>query len=223
MRFGSFTDDVLGTLFAHLEGAVPSSVNGVLKVTAPVKASNDQVAAFRLIGQLEAALPDASIIRVDQDLVSIADIAQRTNRSRESALLLADGKRGPGGFPAPVGTVGDGIRVWPWASVVSWFREILDVDLSEEGVSPETAAFVDACLCGKVRQLPTRPKAAAARKKPVTKKATRAGKQTAKGRVAVYAGAHGSQCTQSRVSGGGLSRRLVRARTRFAGYPLLPR
>ena len=43
------------------------------------------------------------VLRVaDAGLVSMADIALRTERTRESVRLLISGARGPGGFPAPV-------------------------------------------------------------------------------------------------------------------------
>ncbi len=147
------TDDVLDAIFAELEDAVPSQVGGVFQVSAPVDAPNDEIAAFKLIEHLQAVLPSAALVRLDQDLVSIPDIAERTGRSRESIRLLVDGKRGPGSFPLPVGTVGDAIRVWPWAVVVDWFRESLDEDLGERGVSPRTAALIDACLAGRRRHV----------------------------------------------------------------------
>ena len=40
-----------------------------------------------------------------------------------------DGKRGPGGFPAPLGVVGEGVRVWPWSVALEWFDHDLGVDL----------------------------------------------------------------------------------------------
>lgn len=184
------TDDVLDALFARIEDAVPSSVNGVVKVTAPVEAADDESAAFGFIEQVQAALPDATVLRLDQDLVSITDIAERTSRSRESIRLLVDAKRGPGQFPPPIGTIGGGIRVWPWSVVVTWFREVLHDDLEEYAVSPETAALVDACLSGKVRRAPskksTKAKASATSRKTAAKKvASRGGKQAAKQRVSV--------------------------------------
>jgi hypothetical protein len=54
-----------------------------VKVTAPIAAPDDQSAAFRLTERLRAALPKGTPARLDQDLVSIPDIAERTNRSRE--------------------------------------------------------------------------------------------------------------------------------------------
>jgi hypothetical protein len=143
------TDDVLDALFAELEDAVPSSVSGVVRVTAPVEATDDESAAFHLIEKLQAVLPNAVLVRLDQDLVSIPDIAERTGRSRESVRQLVDGKRGPGSFPSPIGTVGDAIRVWPWALVLAWFRDVLGEDLGERGVAPQVAAVVDACLAGR--------------------------------------------------------------------------
>lgn len=147
------TDEVLDDLFGAVEDVVPSSIDGVVKITAPVEASDDESAAFQLVDQIQAVLPHAVPVRLDQDLVSISDIAERTDRSRESIRLLVDGKRGPGGFPSPVGTVGDAIRVWPWAVVTDWFHNALGEDLQERGVTPEAAALVDACLAGKRRPL----------------------------------------------------------------------
>ncbi|MGH3471375.1 MAG: hypothetical protein ACRDPG_04920 [Nocardioidaceae bacterium] len=140
------TDEVTGSLFSGIEDVVASSIGGVVKVTAPVSAPDDETAALRLIDQVAEVLPDAVAVRLDQDLVSITDIAERTRRTRESVRLLVEGKRGPGGFPSPVGIVGDSIRVWPWSVILEWFRDSLDEDLGERGLSPAAAALVDACL-----------------------------------------------------------------------------
>jgi hypothetical protein len=141
------TDDVLDELFEKLGDVIPSSVDGCVTITASVDgAPDDFSAALRLIRRIKEALPTATVLRIDQDLVSITDIAARTNRSRESVRLLVDGKRGPGEFPAPIGTVGGGIRVWPWAAATDWFRDALDEDLEERGVSPQSAAVIDAGL-----------------------------------------------------------------------------
>ena len=62
---------------------------------------------------------------VDIDLVSVADIAKRTGRTRESVRSLVAGARGPGGFPAPVPGPGSGYRFWRWPDVKQWFGESL--------------------------------------------------------------------------------------------------
>jgi hypothetical protein len=55
------------------------------------------------------------------DLVSIRDIAPRTARTYESVRLLAAGKRGPGGFPAPMST--GQWALYSWTEVAAWFAE----------------------------------------------------------------------------------------------------
>jgi predicted DNA-binding transcriptional regulator AlpA len=125
-------------------------------VSSPVDAADAEAATLQLADTITTAFPGAIAVRVDQDLVSIPDIAERTDRSRESVRLLVEAKRGPGGFPAPVGTVGDGIRVWPWASVLDWVTNTLGEDLGERGVPPEVAAVVDASLLAR-RQHVRRP------------------------------------------------------------------
>lgn len=147
------TDQNLDRIFEVLPDAVPASIGGVVTLTAPIDATNAEAAALHLIEVAGNVLPDAVAVRLDQDLVSIPDIAERTERSRESVRLLVEGKRGPGAFPAPIGVVGDGIRVWPWASVVSWFQHQLGEDLGEQVVPAEVAAVVDAYLAARKQQL----------------------------------------------------------------------
>lgn len=57
----------------------------------------------------------------DADLLSMADIAARTGRTRESVRLLIEGKRGPGGFPLPVTDPRGRYRFWRSADVSRWF------------------------------------------------------------------------------------------------------
>jgi hypothetical protein len=64
------------------------------------------------------------VMRVEPDeLVSASASATRTGRSRESVRLLVEGKRGPGGFPAPVAWVDAKTRLWRWSDVARWMRE----------------------------------------------------------------------------------------------------
>ena len=143
----TLSDDVLERLFSALGDVVPVERDGAVIITAEVEDSPDDLsAAIFLVEAIMDAVPEAFVLRLDHDLVSVSDIAARTGRSRESVRLLVDGKRGPGGFPPPVGTVGNGIRIWPWASVLIWLRDRLDDGLGEEGVSQETAALVDGSL-----------------------------------------------------------------------------
>ena len=62
---------------------------------------------------------------IDEDLLTLADIAERIGRSRENVRLWALGQRGGGGFPPPVNleaTKGE-VRFWRWSEVVPWLHD----------------------------------------------------------------------------------------------------
>ncbi|MHB0979273.1 MAG: helix-turn-helix transcriptional regulator [Thermoleophilia bacterium] len=74
------------------------------------------------IRAVEGAVEGVTVARVEPDaLVTIADIAERLRRSEEGVRLLIVGKRGPGGFPAPVARLGRRrSRLWRWTDVLAW-------------------------------------------------------------------------------------------------------
>ena len=74
-----------------------------------------------------------------EDLVSLRDIAQRIGRTYESVRLLAAGKRGPGGFPAPVST--GQWALYSWAEVSAWFA--MHYGTAPAGVYERTLAAAD--------------------------------------------------------------------------------
>jgi hypothetical protein len=62
----------------------------------------------------------------DAGLVSMADIAARAGRTRESVRLLVTGERGPGGFPPPVNDPRSRYRLWRSSEVQLWFEKSLN-------------------------------------------------------------------------------------------------
>ena len=69
-------------------------------------------------------LEGVEVIRIaDAGLASLADIAVRLGRTRESIRLLVSGTRGPGNFPKPVTDPRSRYRLWRWSEVESWFNE----------------------------------------------------------------------------------------------------
>jgi hypothetical protein len=67
-----------------------------------------------------ASVPGLQAIRLERDdAVTLREIAQRLGRTYESVRLLAEGSRGPGGFPGPLLDTSAG-RVWSWSDVAGW-------------------------------------------------------------------------------------------------------
>tara|TARA_B100000315_G_scaffold151835_1_gene140635 strand:- start:4642 stop:5202 length:561 start_codon:yes stop_codon:yes gene_type:complete len=83
-------------------------------------------AAKNLIHAIASAVKDvqstgARVIRVEPDpLVSVSDIAERIDASRQAVSLWTLGKRGPGKFPAPVVRVNSDTPLWDWTGVARW-------------------------------------------------------------------------------------------------------
>jgi len=87
---------------------------------ADVEADDFATALVTVVRQVEA-LGLAVVGLHTDDLVSVKEIAQRTGRSYEGVRLLATGRRGPGGFPAPISREPWGL--YSWTVVALWFTE----------------------------------------------------------------------------------------------------
>lgn len=102
------------------------------------------------IAAVQRAVKGARVVQVLDDLVTIADIADRLGRSRESIRLLIAGKRGPGGFPAPVSSLRTRNRLWRWTDVVRWFATRYEDEfgslLVESHEDPRITAMLNALL-----------------------------------------------------------------------------
>lgn len=71
------------------------------------------------------------VLRVlDQDLVTLADVADRIGRSRESVRRYATGERGGGSFPPPVNPGRDGTVFYRWSEVAPWLRDRIGLDVA---------------------------------------------------------------------------------------------
>lgn len=99
-------------------------------------------AVMSAIDALTQAIPGVRIHRVEPgDLVSLSAIASRTGRTVESIRLLRDARRGPGGFPAPLGRMNEQTQVWSWSHVADWFRDALGQDVPRAGDAAFLAAL----------------------------------------------------------------------------------
>ncbi len=100
-------------------------------------------AVFEATRAIESAVPGACVVQVEpDDLVTMADIARRTGRTRESVRLLVRGQRGPGGFPSPATHFRTRNRMWHWQDAAAWFATVFgDSDETDSAVTSFIAAF----------------------------------------------------------------------------------
>lgn len=132
-------DDGANRLFeAGVDDGVPESGPQGHSVGFDREAASLEDAVLSAIEEVEAA--GFEVLRVEPDeLVSAADIGERTGRSRQSISSLISGSRGPGGWPRPVaGNVRS--PLWRWTDVAAWFEEF-DESVT---VDKDAAAFVAA-------------------------------------------------------------------------------
>jgi hypothetical protein len=73
----------------------------------------------------------AAVRVLDTDLVTLADIGNRIEQSRESVRRYAIGERGPGGFPPPVNPAREGTVFYRWSEVAPWIRDRLGIEIPD--------------------------------------------------------------------------------------------
>lgn len=112
--------DVLEAIAATAPDAYFGSVDGVEHVDAVIDATTATDAVEQLVQAIHDAAPDAEPHEVRLSLVTVSDIAAGVGLNREAVRLWTTGKRGPGGFPAPMDTVGDRVKVWAASEVWHW-------------------------------------------------------------------------------------------------------
>jgi hypothetical protein len=132
-------DDGADRLFdAGIDDGYPESGPDGHSIGFDREAASFADAILSAIADVEAARFE--VLRVEPDeLVSAADVAERTERSRQSISSLVNGTRGPGGWPNPVaGNVRS--PLWRWSDVAAWF-EAFD---GSQSVDREQAALLAA-------------------------------------------------------------------------------
>lgn len=84
------------------------------------EAASFPVAVMSAIHDLEQVAPVAVVRLEPDDLVTLAEIARRLGRTRESVRLLASGRRGKGTFPPPLSHLRARSKLWRWSDVGRW-------------------------------------------------------------------------------------------------------
>lgn len=115
------TDDLMGALCAAgCDDALVGRVGNVQYLDFDREASSLEDAVLSAVGDVEQVEGIEVVRLADAGLVSMADIAARTGRTRESVRLWITGDRGPNGFPPPVTDPRSRYRLWRWSEVQRW-------------------------------------------------------------------------------------------------------
>ncbi len=116
------TDDELDALYdAGLDDSTPEFGPRTTPVL-HLHREDDSLASAVISAVGQAETVGFAVVGVrTENLVTLKTIAARTTRTYESVRRLANGDRGPGGFPAPMS--GDGYALYSWTEVARWFAE----------------------------------------------------------------------------------------------------
>jgi hypothetical protein len=110
-------------------------------------ASSLQDALLSAIRDVHKAGIGATVLHIDEPtLVTQSDIARRAHRSRQQIHQYVSGRRGPGGFPAPVCHVKEKAPLWTWYDVNAWLARHNLVKDSETIREAEAVAAVNSLL-----------------------------------------------------------------------------
>lgn len=160
-------DEIAEQLALNLSDFGWHETGGQVTATFYTSSADPVAAAAAAALSIKRALPQASVERVDEQFVSLADIATRAGLSHEAIRLWAAGKRRTAGepFPAPRAQVGQGrttTKIWTWPEVLAWFKAHYHLDL-EPGTAYLTTPQVARlnALLQERRQSPWQPLATA--------------------------------------------------------------
>lgn len=139
------SDELVEAVFeAGCDDALIGVSDGIQYADFDREASSLEEAILTALADIEK-VRGAVVARIaDAGLVSMADVAERTGRTRESVRLLVSGRRGPGGFPPPVTDPRGRYRLWRWAEVERWFT--VGPGEYHGGGDPDVEAIINAGL-----------------------------------------------------------------------------
>ncbi len=138
-------DSAVDALFeAGCDDALAGRTDGVQYLDFDRESESLEDAVLSAVADIER-VEGMEVARIaDAGLASMADIAVRTGRTRESVRLLVSGERGPGGFPAPVTDPRSRYRLWRIFEVEQWMR--LHGSAFEESRDDHVLAAINAGL-----------------------------------------------------------------------------
>lgn len=136
------TDDEIDALFGAGCDDAAFGVEGGLPVAEFDRQADTIADAIATAVRAVESVGLTALRLIDQDLVTLADIAQRVGQSRESIRRYVTGERGPGGFPPPVNPARDGALFYRWSEVAPWVSRHLGISVPQVDPSLVVANLV---------------------------------------------------------------------------------
>lgn len=116
-------DDTVARLIESFD-AVVSWNRGCCRLAVSWEGASGEDAFGTLIEKLALVAPELRVLRLDPELVDIADIARRTGRAVPEVEQWTHGDSfAVGPFPSPEGTPGRSL-VWRWAEINEWLTPL---------------------------------------------------------------------------------------------------
>ncbi|MET8816819.1 hypothetical protein [Streptomyces rochei] len=147
-------DEIVETLALRLPDLGWQETGGQVTATVYTTSPEPVAVAAAAAAHIKRVLPQAVVERVDEQFVSLADIAARAGLSHEAVRLWATGKRRTSRqpFPASRAQVGQGrstTKIWSWPEVLVWLKQhyCLDLEPDTAYLSPQQVARLNAMLC----------------------------------------------------------------------------
>lgn len=141
----SIDDDAVVVALTEQFDAQLSWHRGLHRLAVVAEGENPVEAMQTLLPRLASTAPAMTIRWMDADLVGVADIAERTGRTRQNVQQWVDGERNSESpFPPPEGTAGRSL-VWRWSDVNNWLVP-LGLDDGENRPTRAESVFVDLLL-----------------------------------------------------------------------------
>ena len=118
-------DDIADKLFeSGCADALPGGRYGVDTIEFDREANSFREAVMSAKRNVERADERLHVCRVEpSDLVTIAEIGRRCDRTRENIRQMVIGERGSKDFPLPIHGVLSKSPLWSWAQVAQWLAE----------------------------------------------------------------------------------------------------
>lgn len=108
---------------AGCDDALISFKNGIVCLSFDRKSASLESAIRSAIDEIENSPLPASVDHIEGSFVTLSEIAQKINMTKQVISLYVKGQRGKGKFPVPFSGINSSSPIWRWSEVLQWLFE----------------------------------------------------------------------------------------------------